>query len=200
MLTLSCLPAVWEQPRDCLRRSVPSQPRKWALWPCTELLGRNEWGMGTGTSKKGSQRRQDGADAMMSRTEEPVSGAGSICISRGRGTEAGHCPSLSHTPFPESTSQQLRDMSGSGAAIPFGVMQRTGAHGNISQRHSKHSTVWLDKEGLPCESSWLYHLAAVGFEQMVYPPWDCFRRWGQRQQLLHRVTDRIKWSPWLRGW
>ena len=73
-------------------------------------------GMGTGISKKGSQRRQDRADAIMSRTEEPVSWAGTIHISRGRETEAGHFPSLSQTAFPESTSQQLRDMSGSGGS------------------------------------------------------------------------------------
>lgn len=73
--------------------------------------------MGTGISKKDSQRRQDREDAIMSRTEEPVSWAGSIHISRGRETEARHFPSLSQTPFPESTSQQLRDMSGSGASL-----------------------------------------------------------------------------------
>lgn len=78
-----------------------------------------------------------------------------------------------------------------GQPFHLGWCRGPGAYGNISQRHSKHSTVWQDKEGLPRQSSWLYHLAAVGFEQMVYPPWDRFQRWGHRQQLLHRVIDRI---------
>lgn len=46
---------------------------------------------------------------MMPRTEEPVSWAESIRISRGREAEAGLFPSLSQTPFPESTSWQPRD-------------------------------------------------------------------------------------------
>ena len=33
------------------------------------------------------------------------------------------------------------------------------SYGNISQRHSKHSTAWRDKEGLPCQTSWLCYLA-----------------------------------------
>lgn len=108
-------------------------------------MGNGDW--------KGSQRRQDRADAIMSRTEEPVSWAGSIHISRGRETEAGHFPSLSQTPFPESASQQLRDMSGSGGSLSIwgdaedlGHMatflrdiQNTAQHGGTRRRfHARH--------------------------------------------------------------